>query len=916
MKDNYGWELSTGWVLLNPFTLSLDASEAELKNEHSELVLSFSEAEINLSLASIWKTGWVLDKISLQNIFLTVSRLTETEFNFSSLIPPEQPDTEPTEEKSGIPGVTIHELDIHSDRLTFIDLARANPYESNWDGLHVKVGELSTVFEEVKPYTIDLKADGGGTLRWEGEISIPQSRSSGLLVINDMNLRKLWEFASPFLSFELTQGNLSVSGNYALQWQETLSYNVNNASVGLVDINVLPKNVEELPDTSISLPMLAVDNINVDSEQREISMDKLSIDSLSMASWMEGSTISLTEGFLPSTEEENTADVTKTKKEETQSATSEPVPNDWQVTLKEADLNNINVSWRSPFTMPETLSIEPINANIKNISWPFSGETDATLSASFNQATKIVLTAKLALASGAGDIAYDLQNLVLPLLNPNLPAPLQASIQNGNVDVTGTARLAGFMPSNIALEGNLNDFVIHTNVDDARISSLDSVGISGLNVDMENRDVLINNIDISGLVGRIHINQDGSINASNVWQTQSTDAKEVTTNENSPESESPWSFKIPSITFANSDIDFMDESLPINFRTVVGDMEGEILNLDSTPGAFATVDIKGAVDQYAPVLLSGTLSPFNDPLALDLNLTFDSIDMATLSPYSGTYAGYAMNSGLLNLDLQYQLQNNKLKGDNSLRIDKLQLGDKIESDKAVDLPLKLALAILTDANGVIDMQVPVSGDVDDPKFGLGSVIAGAFFNVITKVITSPFSLLASLAGSDEDLQRIEFLPGSSELTEGASKRLNALAQALGQRPQLSVLISGRIQSELDELRLQIDILEQHLLEGGLSKEEVDTRGTRWESAIFERYNTLELSEKPETITVEEQYNAVVKSISVPTDALTSLAQARAIGTKTYLINQAGLATDRAVVGQSPLDDEANTFSGVELSIDN
>ena len=164
----------------------------------------------------------------------------------------------------------------------------------------------------------------------------------------------------------------------------------------------------------------------------------------------------------------------------------------------------------------------------------------------------------------------------------------------------------------------------------------------------------------------------------------------------------------------------MDQSLPIQFRTVIGDLEGEVLNLSSDPASPATVDLHGSVDGYAPVTLSGAVTPMADPTNLDLTLVFDGVDMALLSPYSGTYAGYVIDRGLLDLNLHYSLKDNHLQGDNAIRVEKLKLGEKMSSDKAVDLPLELALAILTDSNGDIDMQVPVTGDVNNPRFDLSN----------------------------------------------------------------------------------------------------------------------------------------------------------------------------------------------------
>ena len=315
-------------------------------------------------------------------------------------------------------------------------------------------------------------------------------------------------------------------------------------------------------------------------------------------------------------------------------------------------------------------------------------------------------------------------------------------------------------------------------------------------------------------------------------------------------------------------------------------------------------------------MLKGSAAPFSERPDFDLKLTFDGVDMAGLSPYSSTYAGYKIDRGLLALELDYTLKNDELKGNNSVVIDKLKLGEKIASDKAVNLPLALALAILTDANGVIDMQVPVAGDVNSPSFELSGVIFKAFINILTKAITSPFTLLAGLVDSKQDLQFIDFASGSVALNDTSSEKLTQLSGALAQRPSLSLIITGRVNIEADRERLQKDALNVQLLEDGVSPEEINTKGPQWQRAISKRHKryarSISGSNEPN---IEEQYRQLVGAVAVPDEALIGLAEQRAVAVKTYLVNQSGIAANRAVIAKVSLDPKASDFGGVELGIE-
>jgi hypothetical protein len=358
----------------------------------------------------------------------------------------------------------------------------------------------------------------------------------------------------------------------------------------------------------------------------------------------------------------------------------------------------------------------------------------------------------------------------------------------------------------------------------------------------------------------------------------------------------------------------MDESLPLHFQTVIGNLNGDITGFSTAPDGKLTVDLKGTVDDYAPVVLAGTAQPFLDTPALDMGLSFEGIDLVLLTPYSGTYAGYAIERGLLNLDLQYSLENNRLQGDNRVVVDQLKLGERIDSEQAVDLPIELALALLTDANGVIDLAVPVSGDLADPQFSLGSVIGKAFMNLITKAITAPFNLLASLVGSEENLERVTYPAGSATLDERGQLKLTQLAEALTQRPELTLVIEGRFNPKTDRARLQMQSLEQEMLAEGLTQDDIDRRTDAWISSMERRYAALGLS-PAEPPSLSQQGDAVLAAIAVPDSVLADLALQRATEAKRFLVNEAGVDADRAVIDSVDPADEANRISGIEFAID-
>jgi len=270
--------------------------------------------------------------------------------------------------------------------------------------------------------------------------------------------------------------------------------------------------------------------------------------------------------------------------------------------------------------------------------------------------------------------------------------------------------------------------------------------------------------------------------------------------------------RIGEIVFNNGSAYFADNSLRPRFASGIESLNGSITKLSSNADTTANVDVKGKIDGYAPVALYGAINPLIKDIFLDLTFTVEGAELTSVNPYSGTYMGHFIDKGLLSLDIQYLLEDNQLAGNNHVVIDQLTLGRKTDSEKALSLPLGLAIALLEDSNGVIDLGLEVSGDLDSPTFGFGSIILKAIGNLITKAVTAPFSLLANLVGSDDDkLNEIDFAHGSSQLSDAASSKLATLADALAKRPGLRVNIEGTVDEVPDAYELAEQKLQQQLL---------------------------------------------------------------------------------------------------------
>src|SRR5690606_1137794 len=235
----------------------------------------------------------------------------------------------------------------------------------------------------------------------------------------------------------------------------------------------------------------------------------------------------------------------------------------------------------------------------------------------------------------------------------------------------------------------------------------------------------------------------------------------------------------------------------------------------------ATVELEGQVNEYGLAKIGGTLLPLGVKEQADIRLLFRNLELPDLTPYAIKFAGREIANGRMNLDLRYLMTQGKLKAQNNIVISDLELGEKVDYEGALDLPLGLAIALLKDANGKIDIDLPVEGDTNNPEFRLGSIIGQVFVNLITKAVTAPFRLLGALVGMEStDFDRIEFEPGLATLTPPEKEKMIKLAEAMAKRPQLGLRIAGVVDEDADPQALKkqrvqnrIDALvQQHLAE--------------------------------------------------------------------------------------------------------
>ena len=326
----------------------------------------------------------------------------------------------------------------------------------------------------------------------------------------------------------------------------------------------------------------------------------------------------------------------------------------------------------------------------------------------------------------------------------------------------------------------------------------DALDIPQMKLTLHPNKLNIRNIHLIKPVGEVIIAEDHTVNLSRVLKKRRSPHPATPSHVAAKSSDDTFPIHIGVVHIEKGDVGFADLSLMQRFMTQITNLKGNISGFSSTAASPSKIRLEGGVDQYGMVNIDGSIAILNPTKTTDIRMVFRNVEMTKLTPYSGKFAGRRITSGKLSMDLKYHIENSKMVGNNQIIVDNLTLGEHLDSPDATHLPLDLAIALLRDSNGRIDIGLPVSGDLSDPQFSYGHLIWKALVNVVTKIVTSPFRALGALfGGKNQHMESVAFDPGKSDILPPEKEKLRTLSEMLKKRPQLQLVILGRYSPEAD-----------------------------------------------------------------------------------------------------------------------
>ena len=541
----------------------------------------------------------------------------------------------------------------------------------------------------------------------------------------------------------------------------------------------------------------------------------------------------------------------------------------------------------------QSLDAAALNFTISNIDLRSKNASGFSLNAKLNHSAELAVAGKLNIALLSGELNIDAKNIPFVWFNTLLAPYVTLEVLNGAFEFHNRIDLVSGAPTRILSSGKLTDLKL-------RPTTMEQDAVKWKSLEWDSAEILLNEksihvplVTLNELDGQFIIDKNRKTNVQAMIVDQPVANTSGATPATNPVETKPWQFAVDRMAINNAAVGFYDQSLTPSFTAIVQKFTGEIVQISSDENTLASIDLAGNVDGYAPVTLKGKANIFRKVPKLDALFSFKQMDMGALSPYSAEYAGWKINKGLLSADLNYHYEDGKILGKNHVVIDHLEFGEKVRGTRVIDVPLRLGLALLTDQHGIAVLDTEISGTPADPQFKLREIIMRALSNTLKKIVMSPFKFISNLLNSKEDLGKVQFTAGESQLNDVAKNKIQLLTEALKKRPQMRLSVQGTYDQTNDLIALREEQVKSALQKSGLAVEALQAHNEAWASAVNAKYKASELvkaSEKAAS-TTDEKYQALIAVEIVDPERLTKLAHERAQAVKQYFILQLGVSSE-------------------------
>jgi uncharacterized protein involved in outer membrane biogenesis len=783
VSEELGRGLALGDVTFNPFTFRLSVRNAALSEKSGDAIASFASLVVNAELASIWQRAVVLKDVQLDapDVNLIVER--DGSINLTNLARAgSKVASAAAQPETPLPRIRIGRLAVNGGRADFEDRTRPEPFTATLAPIRFALTDFRTDLNHENAYEFAAKSSAGETLNWSGRFTAQPLGSDGQFAIGKLRAQTIDDYLQGQLPLRLADGTLSFAGTYRLSLHPTLLLDVGLPEIDFDNFAMADRAAAESQPVAV-VPKIRVIGTQFAFGSRSVRVDKVEVEGAHLRA---------------SREADGSLSVERLTKSDTPPAAADAAPaanaapsasTPWKWAVGEISVANATADLEDRAVSPVVqVNVAPIAITVSGLNSDPGAKVNLTADLGLSGKPLFKTTGEMQLAPLTAALALDLNAFDLSILQPYVAEATNLSLRSGRLSVKGDLSAAAEegAPPKMQFRGDVQVADLHTTAGPTNedLVKWRQLALTGVEVSHNPDRLTIDRIVARQPYARVIIEQDSTLNVTAALKRDVSEKAEPTAQAPPAAATPPTPMRIKSVTISGGSALFADYSITPSFATGIVELEGAVTGLSSQPDSRAKVKLAGKVDRYAPVDITGAVNLLAAAKYTDVALNFRNMELTTFNPYSGKFAGYNISKGKLSTELRYKVENRQLDAQHHIVIDNLEFGDKTDSKDAAPIPMKLAVALLKDRQGVIDLQLPVGGSLDDPKFRLGPIIWKALLGLLTKVVTAPFAALGALFGGGEELANVDFQPGSAELAASQVEQLTKLSQGLAERPQL------------------------------------------------------------------------------------------------------------------------------------
>ena len=907
-------------------------------------ILRFSELKVDIAKSDIVSRQIAIDRIGLKNPGVVLDRNAAGQWNVLRLLsglPGKKASQTGEADKAGQASakrplsVDVGELVINGGKVRLTD--RISGIQLDSGNMSTKLGVHLDVIPDEMPRLVvgghvTLKGTGLSGLKNRtsifrlSELKMDVGRSdilSGKIGIENIGLKNPQVFLARDRAGQWNIGSLLNAGKGSSQGSDASgSHSTTNGMPLMVTLGSLMVSGGQLQftDRAYAKPVsitaggfgLNVEKLSLDMNSRYLSADKV------VSSGTQVQMIHDLPELIASLQDSDKAKATEKVVDAASRHTG------FRFMVKQAGIKGWSLHFENRHErQPVVTDIRQLDVMLENLTEAMDKPVPLRLQAKVNDRGSVAVKGKVTVSPLKAELDVDVRDVDIRFVQPYINDYVNLKLRQADLSVKGKLQAhqnkAGVLQGQFKGGVSLDRLAAVDQLTGQPFVSWKELAFEGVTVDLSPLAIIVDKAKMSDMSARIILSSEGRLNLQDILRSKAGGQKSLTDTEGIQKNRGhattakstgkkrkqhrsiasdkpPFSVVIKRWLLRNGSVRFTDNFIKPRYTANLLNLRGGMRNISSNPSTQSRMWLKGQVNG-APLVVSGYINPLSDSLSLNIKAQVTGMELAQFSAYTGKYLGYGIEKGKLSYKASYRISNGKLAAENSLVLDQLTLGEKVKSDEATDLSIELALALLKDSNGVIDINVPISGSLSDPKFSLGSIIGTVIMNALKKVVTAPFSFLASLNEKEKELSSMTFAPGSAELTEKGVQRLERMAQGLAKRPHIKLELTGRYDDVADRAGLGEMVLNWKLRALKRKKqsipsfEEVTVSPAEYPALLHEVYRNESFA-KPENASDAEMEKLLVQHYAKRDDNLVLLANRRAEAVKNWLVLKGKLPDER------------------------